>query len=97
MTIHEISNQLIDLSVGGYINGEKFSKVRLENQLRRLFRDEEHLAIAHTVVMEIALPDGRWFFSIDHHNDKPDGFDYWIPDNREQEADLFDRLINRGA
>ena len=97
MTIHDVASQLINLSVGGYINGEKFSKDRLENQLRCLFRNEEHNAIAHTVVMEVALRDGRWLFSVTHYNNKPDGFDYMIPDTREQEDELFARLTKRGA
>jgi hypothetical protein len=37
--------------------------------------------------METVLHDGqRWFFTVDRWGDGPDGFDYTIPDTREQEA-----------
>ena len=87
MTIHDISTQLHDLSVGGFFNGEKFTKRELHNYITNMFRPEAGpLKAGHRLVMEIALPDGRWFFTIDRFADMPDGFDYYIPDNREQEA-----------
>ena len=97
MTIHDVASQLHNLSVGGHLNGEKFSVKQLQNYIADMFRSEATLAIKNTIVMQIALRDGCWLFSITHYNDKPDGFDYWIPDTREQEAELFARLTKRGA
>lgn len=79
MTISQISRQLHNLSVGGYFNGEKFSERRLENYISSLLRT------GHRLVMEISLPDGRWFFTITRFSTNPDGFDYYIPDTRDEE------------
>lgn len=97
MTIHDVTSQLHSLSVGGYFNGEKFTVKQLQNCIADAFRSETTLAIAHTWVMEISLPDGRWLCAIEHYNDKSDGFDYTIPESREQESRLFDRLTKKGA
>lgn len=92
MTIHELSNHLYNLSVGGYFNGEKFTRRQLELHIRSAFKSEATLKIPHQYVMEIALPDGRWMFSVNHYNSAADGFDYTIPDNRDQEQALRDLL-----
>jgi len=86
MTIHDVSAQLHRLSVAGYFNGEKFSQRRLETFIRDSFRPGVHLKAGNRLVMEIALPDGRWYFTINRFSPEPDGFDYTIPDDREQEA-----------
>lgn len=82
MTIHNLASQLHSLSVGGYFNGEKFTATRLEDYIASMLRTGDRL------VMEIALPDGRWLFTITRFAQKPDGFDYCIPDNREQEGKI---------
>ena len=92
MTIQEVSKQLIQLSVAGYINGEKFTADRLTNQIASWFRGSSKSRI----VMEIALPDGRWFFSVNRFGNGRDGFDYTIPENREEEA-AIKRLIGLEA
>ena len=92
MTIHELSTQLHNLSVGGYFNGEKFTKRQLEHYIASSFRPEVSLKAGNQLVMEIALRDGRWFFTINRWSDKPDGFDYTIPDNRDQEARIISLL-----
>ena len=84
MTIKEICTQLYDLSVGGYFNGEKFTKTRLETQIRSLFRGRtRELNNRPVVVQQIALPDGVWYFYIIEYSKGE--FDYYIPDTREQE------------
>lgn len=83
MTIRYIASQLHDISVAGYFNGEKFSKAELEHYIRNMLRT------SNTVVMEIALPDGRWFFKVDRYSDTADGYDYIIPDTREQEGRII--------
>lgn len=55
MTIHELSNQLYNLSVAGYFNGEKFTRRQLENHIASAFRSA--LKAGNRYVMEIALPD----------------------------------------
>lgn len=87
MTIPEISRQLHSLSVGGYFNGEKFSLNRLETYISSLLRTGNRL------VMEIALPDGWWFFTISRISSKPDGFDYHIPETREEEENHIKVLL----
>ena len=87
MTIHELSNQLYNLSVAGYFNGEKFTRQQLENHIASAFRGA--LKAGNRYVMEIALPDGRWFFTVNRFANTADGFDYTIPDTREDEAKIL--------
>ena len=93
MTIHQLSSQLHSLAVGGFLNGEKFSQRELENYIAKSFRPETQLKLGNELAMEIALPDGRWIFSISRFGQGADGFDYCIPDTREQEARLVERLL----
>lgn len=88
MTISQCARQLHGLSVGGYFNGEKFTVDRLTNQIASLFRcdNQKH------IVMQIALPDGWWFFTVNHYNESRDGFDWTIPETREQEAKVLSLL-----
>lgn len=92
MTIQYLSNQLHSLSVGGFFNGEKFTKGELLDYLKGVFRPELNTT---RWVMEIALPDGRWFFTITRFSDSSDGFDYFIPDTREQEKSVIALLDRR--
>ena len=82
MTKAELVNQLFDLSVAGYFNGEQFTKTRLNAYITNMFKSGQRL------VMNIALPDGRWYFYIDKYSDNE--YDYFIPDTREQEQKILD-------
>jgi hypothetical protein len=82
MNIKELTNQLYELSVGGYFNGEKFTKERLITYITNMFKTGNRL------VMNIALPDGRWYFKITKFAN--DEYDYIIPDTREQEQKIKD-------
>lgn len=82
MTKTEIINQLYDLSVGGYFNGEKFTKTRLNTYITNMFRTGNKL------IMQIALPDGWWFFKINKFDNNE--YNYTIPDTREQEQRIKD-------
>ena len=93
MTIHQLSTQLHNLSVAGYFNGEKFTKRQLENYIAGAFRPGTSLKAGNRLVMEIALPDGRWYFTVNRFSQEPDGFDYTIPDDRDQEARIL-ALLN---
>ena len=83
MTIPEIATQLHKLSVNGYFNHEKFTRLDLLHYIRDAFQWR-----IQQLQMEILLPDGWWHFVITRFSDKPDGYDYAIPDTREQEAEL---------
>lgn len=82
MNIKELTNQLYELSVGGYFNGEKFTKERLNAYITNMFKTGNRL------VMNIALPDGRWYFKITKFANGE--YDYIIPDTREQEQRIKD-------
>lgn len=92
MTIHEISCQLYHLT-RGHINGEVFTKTQLEASIRRWMRNPEQLKIKNRFVLEGQLPDGCWLITIDKFADAADGYDYTIPDTREQEEALRGRLF----
>lgn len=77
MTIKNVAKALHGLSVGGFFNGEKFTVTRLENQIRAWMRG------TNRIVMQIALPDGWWYFTVTNHNGS---YLYNIPETREQEA-----------
>lgn len=94
MTIREVSKQLFDLSLGHFFNDEKWTRDQLAHYIANMFREPEGLKLKNRIVMEICLRDGRWLFTIDRFSDEPDGFDYWIPDTREQEARLWAELTN---
>lgn len=92
MTLHEISNQIYDLTIDGFVNGERFTRRELEQAIRRWMRNPERNKIPNTCVIEVCLMDGRWLATIDRFADRPDGYDYTIPDNREQEARIYQKL-----
>ena len=92
MTLHEVSNQIYDLTIDGFVNGEQFTRRRLEQSIRRWMKDAEHNKIANRCVIELCLQDGRWLAIIDKFSDAPDGYDYTIPDTRDQESRLWQML-----
>lgn len=93
MTLHNIASQLHKLAVDGRINGEHFTEAELERALRHWMRDAEHNAIKNAFVLEIVLKDGAWLAEVSRFDESADGFDYWIPDTREQEARLYEALL----
>lgn len=93
MTIKEVSASLYNLSVGGVFNGERFTASQFDRLISNYFREGVQLTLGNRVVLEITLPDGSWFFQVVRYNDKPDGFDYDIPDTREQEQRLLSEFL----
>jgi len=89
MTLHEVSSQLYDLSIDGFFNRERFTKKRLHDTLAAHMREPQFNAIPNTFVMEIALPDGWWFFTVSKHGKE---YGYCIPETREQEKALLARF-----
>ncbi len=90
MTIRELSAQIHSLATGHRINGEARSKQWLEHYIRKMFSTGSKLH--NKIVMEIQLPDGNWLMTINRYADMTDGFDYTIPDNREQERRIWNEL-----
>ena len=90
MTKLELVNQLADLAVDNCFNGETFGKKRLYAYISKMCRN-----IGDSVVMNITLPDGDWYFKINKYS--ATDFDYYIPDTREQELRLVEELMSRGA
>ena len=90
MTKAELVSQLMDLSVAGYFNGEKFSKERLNTYISKMCRNA-----GDKLYMEISLPDGRWLFRITRYADGD--WNYYIPDTRELENKLTAELLRKGA
>ena len=91
MTIHEIATQLHRSSLGGHFNGEKFTKQELEHYIHNCF-SKGLLRLENRLVMEIRLRDGEWLFTVDRFSNSTDGFDYYIPDTREQENHIWTLL-----
>ena len=92
MTLHDISSQLHSLSVDGFFNRQKVTVRWLESYISTMLVR----AGGDSLVMEIALPDGWWHFSIHKFADGGKiGFDYTIPDTREQEAHILSDLLKR--
>lgn len=94
MTINQLADQVLRSAVDNRINGEKFTKKRFIIYVERLMSAGP--AIPHTLVLDIELPDGRWNFTVGHDprsDDFRDGYDWWVPDTREDEARLVDHLM----
>ena len=92
MTLREISSQLHSLSVDGFFNRQKVTVRWLEDYISTMLVRAD----GNSLVMEIALRDGWWHFTI--YKFKSGGkisFDYTIPDTREQEARVLSDLWER--
>lgn len=92
MTLHETASQLRYLSINGFFNRQKITVRWLEDYISTMLVR----AGGDSLVMEIALPDGWWHFTI--HKFKSGGkisFDYAIPDTREQESRVLSDLWER--
>lgn len=90
MTIRELAGQLHNLATDHNINGERRSCQWLEHYIRKMFDPQSRPLTS--LVMEIQLPDGNWLMTVNRYSDSPDGFDYYIPDNREQENRIWKEL-----
>ena len=93
MTLHEVSSQLYNLT-SGHVCGENYTKTQLERVIRMWMRDSEHNTIKNRRVITIALPDGEWPATIDRFSASADGFDYWIPDTRDEAQAFWDRFLD---
>lgn len=85
MTALDLTKQLYDLALDHTINGERFTKRQLEHSIHIWLRKD-----GDNFIFEITLPDGRWFAEMRRIGDE---YDYYIPDTREQEQRVIDRLM----
>lgn len=92
MTLTEVTNQLYNLSVNGYFNREKFTLERLRSYVSKMLSDDKE----QSITMEIALPDGWWYFTISKLPQFGRNFyDYNIPDSRAKEAHIKSLLFSQ--
>ena len=89
MTLKDVAGQIYSLTSGGHVNGENYSKKQLENAIYKWLQDAENNAIPNSYVIQMALPDGLWLTTVDKI---PGGYDYYIPDTRDQEQRLYQAL-----
>ena len=84
MTKGEMLKQIYNLSVGGNFNHEKgWSFYKFKSYVSGKFNSEKQ----NSILMEIELPDGWWYLSIQKVKDGL--WDYYIPDTREDN----DRIV----
>ena len=95
MTLHEVSSQIFNLTLGGFVNDEKFTKRELEHVFNMWMRDPSHNKVPNTHLIQLCLRDGKWFSTIYKFADRPDGYDYYIPDTREEESRLLDKFFSK--
>lgn len=81
MTKGEVLKQVYDLSVHGNFNHEeKWSFSQFKKYVTEKFNNEKR----NSIIMEIELPDGWWFFMIEKL--QRGMWDYYIPDTREENS-----------
>lgn len=93
MTLSETTRSLYDLSVAGFFNGEKFTYPQIHRYIRNLLTNGTP-KLGNKIVIQIALPDGWWYMSVIRFNNQPDGYSYYIPETREDEAHLIQELVS---
>ena len=81
MTIKEIAHHLHSIAVS---DQQSPTKLQLTTYLSEIFRGND----TKSFIFELALPDGWWHCKIVKYADRPDGYDYYIPETREQEKRL---------
>ena len=91
MTLREISSTLYKSSVAGYFNHTKFTRTELLNYMEAMFQGKLK---NDRLTMEIALPDGWWYFIIWHYGKGADEYLWNIPETREQEKLIKDALFS---
>lgn len=94
MTIREVSDQIYDLT-GGKINEQLFCKERLYKNIQTWFKDCEHNKIKNGVVIHAELMDGGWYCLLTKYSNNIDGYDYYIPETREDEHKLILRFMGK--
>lgn len=88
MTIYDLTQQLHSISLAGHFNGEKRTIRWLQTYIQSMFR-----AGGDSLIMEIAMPDGRWLVEIHRWTENGHAqYDYFLPETRAQEKHLYEKL-----
>lgn len=88
MTLNETAYWLMRLT-GGKLNGETYSRKELTEVLKNAFRTGK------SYFMHGTLPDGEWLIEVLQYRDARDGYDYYLPDTREEEARLIEKFLSK--
>lgn len=86
MTLHEVAKQLVHLT-GGQVNGSTFTVDTLTKHLRDLFTMP--WVEGNRILINLTLPDGNWYCMVSRWGSYRVGWDYDIPDTREQETRML--------
>lgn len=93
MTINNIINNLYSISIDGKFNGERFTKTGFSNAVKNHWIYNNGELISKELYLEISLADGDWLMKIFQYRDSNDGWDYYIPNTKEEEKKLYDELL----
>lgn len=89
MNIREVAKHICRISKGR-INGEKFTQTEFTDYLKGMFRT------GTSSIVSIELPDGHWLCEVKLYELHPySAYDYFIPETREQEKILYNRLTKK--
>ena len=92
MTLHQVANRLYDLTIDGFINGIRLSRKEFTNTLVEWATSSGAFRLRNKFPVQLDLPDGKWYVCINRYGTGRDSYDYWMPDNREQERLLIQKV-----
>lgn len=88
MTVKEVAKMAYDLSLGHYINGEKYKSSA------EFYRTLTHwMQSGDQYIAELCFPDGRWLCKFYKVPKIKNCYDLFIPDTREQEQTLYMQIV----
>ena len=90
MTFNQMVDSIYRNSMGHVLNGEKHTKEGFREWFSKMFKDNPR----HNVVYTMKFPDGEWICLATQYSDKNDGYDYYVPDTRGQETELFKHFFD---
>lgn len=92
MTLTEVTNQIYDLTIAGYINDVKFTKREFHDYTKHFFN---HVGVQKHII-QIAMLDGKkWLCKITKFSNGEYG--YYLPETKEQEKHLYSELGIKAA
>lgn len=92
MTLTDTCREVLNLTTDRKINGERFTIKRLATQVTSHLRTPAKLG--NRLAMTIQLPDGEWLMTIIRYADRTDGWNYYIPETRDEEKRLWKELLS---
>lgn len=85
MTLREVADMALGLTVDHKINGQHFTKAEFREVLGMWLRNHTSQYVGTMV-----LPDGEWFVQFSRSGEY---YDLYIPDTREQEEELLEKTL----